>query len=153
MLGRKGCSKTALEYCKLLLGLNPKQDTHGVLLRIDYYAIRAKDYGFLLNFIDQFADQIHSKVPSDKISCVILMPNLMMTKSLALRATVEEEESKNHNEELSREIAQINKHVEGGNVPELFKRKSGDLWVMLCLILYPQCLKALLEKVAKKQIS
>jgi len=54
VLGRKGCSRTALEYCKLLLGLNPKQDTHGVLLRIDYYAIRAKEYNFLLNFVEGF---------------------------------------------------------------------------------------------------
>jgi hypothetical protein len=42
VLGRKGCCRTALEYCKLLLGLNPKVDFWGVLMRIDYYAIRAK---------------------------------------------------------------------------------------------------------------
>jgi hypothetical protein len=52
VLGRKGCTKTALEYCKLLLGLNPKKDTHGVLLRIDYYAHRCRDHQFLLNFVN-----------------------------------------------------------------------------------------------------
>jgi len=56
VLGRKGCCKTALEFCKLLLGLNPKEDKHGVLLRIDYYAIRARDHGYLLDFINKFGD-------------------------------------------------------------------------------------------------
>ena len=51
VLGRKGCSKTALEVCKLLLGLNPKHDTWGVLLRIDFYSLRAKEYEFLIKFI------------------------------------------------------------------------------------------------------
>jgi len=50
VLGRKGCCRTALEFCKLLLGLNPKDDTHGVLLRIDYYANRAKESEYLLEF-------------------------------------------------------------------------------------------------------
>jgi hypothetical protein len=50
VLGRKGSARTALEYCKLLFGLNPKQDTHGVLLRLDYYAYRAKEYKYLMDF-------------------------------------------------------------------------------------------------------
>lgn len=42
ILGRKGCCRTALEFCKLLLGLDPQQDPYGVMLRIDYYALRGK---------------------------------------------------------------------------------------------------------------
>lgn len=81
VLGRKGCCRTALEYCKLLLGLGAQQDPHGVLLRIDYYAMRAKEYDYILQFKDNFANQIYKN--SDKISCIRLMPNFMMTGALA----------------------------------------------------------------------
>jgi hypothetical protein len=47
ILGRKGCSRTSLEYCKLLLSLAPENDPYGVLLRLDYYADRAREYGYL----------------------------------------------------------------------------------------------------------
>ena len=56
VLGRKGWCRTALEFCKLLLGLGPQNDSHGVLLRIDYYAIRAKEYEYILKLIDNFAN-------------------------------------------------------------------------------------------------
>lgn len=41
MLGREGCSRTALEYCKLLLNLDP-HDPLFILFIIDYYAIRSQ---------------------------------------------------------------------------------------------------------------
>lgn len=44
ILGRKGCNRTAMEFCKLLLGLKPREDPFGVLLRYDYYCIRAKEF-------------------------------------------------------------------------------------------------------------
>jgi hypothetical protein len=56
VLGRKGCCRTALEYCKLLLGINSKLDFHGSLLRIDYYAIRAHEYSYLLDFVENFGE-------------------------------------------------------------------------------------------------
>lgn len=56
VLGRKGCSRTALEICKLLLGLCPQLDLQGALLRYDYYAIRAHEYTYLLDFISQFGE-------------------------------------------------------------------------------------------------
>ena len=82
VLGRKGCSRTALEYCKLLFGLNPRNDTHGALLRIDYYAIRAREYEFLLSFVNSLAPQVYEKENLEKlgrISSIKLMPNLLMT--------------------------------------------------------------------------
>jgi hypothetical protein len=51
ILGRKGCARTALECCKFLLNLDPVNDPYGVLLRIDFYAIRAKEYKWLRDFI------------------------------------------------------------------------------------------------------
>ena len=51
ILGRKGCSKTALEYCKFLMGLEAERDMYGALLRIDFYAIRAHEYQYLIDFV------------------------------------------------------------------------------------------------------
>ena len=45
-LSRRGLHGTALEYAKLLLGLDPT-DPRGVLFCIDYLAIRAGQYNFL----------------------------------------------------------------------------------------------------------
>lgn len=49
-LGKKGCPRTALEVCKLVLSLSPLVDHTGALFAIDYYAIRAKQYRFLVDF-------------------------------------------------------------------------------------------------------
>lgn len=59
ILGRKGCNRTALEFCKLLLGLSPKGDPYGVLLRYDFYAIRGKEYKSYINFVRQFCAEVH----------------------------------------------------------------------------------------------
>ena len=45
-LSRRGLHGTALEYAKLLMGLDPG-DPRGVLFCIDYLAIRAQQYTFL----------------------------------------------------------------------------------------------------------
>ena len=49
MLGKKGYSRTALEVCKLLLSLSPLMDPQCVALYIDYHAIRAHQYAWLLD--------------------------------------------------------------------------------------------------------
>lgn len=51
ILGRKGCNRTAMEFCKLLLGLSPREDPYGVLLRYDFYAVRAKEYHSYVKFV------------------------------------------------------------------------------------------------------
>ncbi|XP_014777953.1 transcription factor 25 [Octopus bimaculoides] len=52
-LGSKGCNRTALEYCKLLLSLDPDNDPLCVLLFIDYYALRAEEFSFLIRFYEE----------------------------------------------------------------------------------------------------
>ena len=58
ILGRKGCNRTALEFCKLFLCLDPKVDPYGVLLRLDYYATRAKESQYLLSFISRYPREV-----------------------------------------------------------------------------------------------
>ena len=148
VLGRKGCCRTAVEFCKLLLGLNPKVDPHGVLLRIDYYSIRAKQYQFLLDFVNNYSNEVFGK-NDENISCVKLLPNLLMSSALALK-NVKEEESKNHNEDLEEAVSKIKTAVDSGSVRNLFDYKNADVLVIITLLLYPQMIADVLNKIAKK---
>ena len=46
-VGQRACYRTALEFCKLLLSLDPDGDPMGVLLCIDFYALRSREYEWL----------------------------------------------------------------------------------------------------------
>ena len=73
-LSRRGLHGTALEYAKLLLGLDPT-DPRGVLFCIDYLAIRAGQYSFLqvkLRLCIVQA-QLRSWKPWQTVCCVIAL--------------------------------------------------------------------------------
>lgn len=53
-VGQKGCNRTALELCKLLLNLDPDGDPLGVLLMIDFYALRAEQFSFLIRLFEEW---------------------------------------------------------------------------------------------------
>lgn len=53
-VGQRGCSRTALEFCKLLLGLDPDNDPLCVTLLLDYYAIRAEQYQYLVRLYHEW---------------------------------------------------------------------------------------------------
>jgi len=42
-LGRRGCWRTALEFSKLLISLDPGSDPLCAMLLIDFYALRARE--------------------------------------------------------------------------------------------------------------
>ncbi|KAK5642561.1 hypothetical protein RI129_008728 [Pyrocoelia pectoralis] len=46
----RACYRTALELCKLLLSLDPDEDPLAVKLVIDFYALRSKEYVWLIDF-------------------------------------------------------------------------------------------------------
>eukprot|EP00761_Pharyngomonas_kirbyi_P000775 gb/GECH01000776.1/.p1 GENE.gb/GECH01000776.1/~~gb/GECH01000776.1/.p1 ORF type:complete len:628 (+),score=199.98 gb/GECH01000776.1/:1-1884(+) len=73
-LAKRGCPKTALEFCKFLLSLDPEEDPHHVLLFIDYYAIKARKESFLFELLDVLEE--HGELAN--------MPNLCFSKALAL---------------------------------------------------------------------
>lgn len=47
-LGRRGCNRTAFEFCKLLLSLDPTNDPLDCMSMIDYFALRAQQYEHLV---------------------------------------------------------------------------------------------------------
>lgn len=50
----RGCPRTALEVCKVLLSLDPEFDPLAVLLVIDHYALRAEEHRWLCEFFEAF---------------------------------------------------------------------------------------------------
>ena len=80
ILGRKGCSRTSLEYCKLLLSINPSTDPYGALLRIDFYALRAHDYQLYIDFIRRLPLELY---PDEPCSSLLILPNVLLSVSLA----------------------------------------------------------------------
>uniref|UniRef100_A0A3Q3WZW9 Uncharacterized protein n=1 Tax=Mola mola TaxID=94237 RepID=A0A3Q3WZW9_MOLML len=49
-LEKRGCPRTALEYCKLILSLDPESDPLCMLLLIDFLMLRCREYQSLLQF-------------------------------------------------------------------------------------------------------
>lgn len=72
-VGGKACYRTSLELCKLLLSLDIQGDPLGVILLIDFYAIRSSQYEYLIEFYETFNDLKHLN----------LMPNMLMSYALA----------------------------------------------------------------------
>lgn len=51
-VGLRGCYRTALEFCKLLYTLDLENDPLAVVLMIDFYAIKANEYSWFIEFFD-----------------------------------------------------------------------------------------------------
>jgi len=49
-VSKKGCHRTALEFCKLLYSLDPEADPFACLLLIDFLSLRSSEFDFLLRF-------------------------------------------------------------------------------------------------------
>ena len=49
-LSERGCHRTALEFCKLLLSIQPADDPLGAVLLVCHYALRAHEYQWLVRW-------------------------------------------------------------------------------------------------------
>eukprot|EP01025_Chloroclados_australasicus_P051961 TRINITY_DN6050_c0_g3_i1.p1 TRINITY_DN6050_c0_g3~~TRINITY_DN6050_c0_g3_i1.p1 ORF type:complete len:692 (-),score=119.28 TRINITY_DN6050_c0_g3_i1:343-2292(-) len=78
-LGRRGCHRTALEYCKFVLSLDD-QDPMGLVFCIDYYAIRANEYGWLVRFVNEYGNDIN----------LMILPNILFSYALAKQNIAQE---------------------------------------------------------------
>ena len=52
-VGARACYRTALEFCKLALSLDPEADPVGVLLVMDFYAVRAGQHEWFVKVFDE----------------------------------------------------------------------------------------------------
>ncbi|GAB0086263.1 transcription factor 25 [Sergentomyia squamirostris] len=73
-LEARACSRTALEVCKLLLSLDPVNDPLAVILILDYYAIRAKQYEWLVELYNEW----------ESTNNLSQLPNMAFSYALAL---------------------------------------------------------------------
>ncbi|KAH8270348.1 hypothetical protein KR018_008331 [Drosophila ironensis] len=53
-LEERACSRTAFEISKLILSLQPDTDPLAMILVIDYYALRSKQFGWLVEFYEEY---------------------------------------------------------------------------------------------------
>jgi hypothetical protein len=65
MLGKKSCPRTALEICKFVLSLSPLLDTQCIALFIDYYILRAKQYEYLFQLVNELDAHILTHFSQD----------------------------------------------------------------------------------------
>ncbi|KAI1305329.1 Transcription factor 25 [Halotydeus destructor] len=73
-IGQRGCYRTALEFCKVLLNLDPEGDPLCVLLMMDFYALQSGQYDFLIQLYEEWN-------PIKKLS---LLPNYRFSVALAM---------------------------------------------------------------------
>ncbi|EDV40388.1 uncharacterized protein Dana_GF23957, isoform A [Drosophila ananassae] len=53
-LEERACSRTAFEISKLILSLQPDTDPLAMILVIDYYALRSKQFGWFVEFYEEY---------------------------------------------------------------------------------------------------
>lgn len=52
-LESRACCRTAFEVAKVVLNLNPSVDPLAMVLVLDYYALRCKEYAWLIDFYEK----------------------------------------------------------------------------------------------------
>lgn len=70
----RACSRTALEVAKLILTFDPLNDPLAMILVIDYYALRAKQYEWLVQLYDEW----------ESTNNLSQLPNMAFSYALAL---------------------------------------------------------------------
>ncbi|KAF9976547.1 Transcription factor 25 [Actinomortierella ambigua] len=82
-LARRGCWRTAFEFNKLLLSLDPIGDHLGALLAIDFYAIKAHEYEYLLKLYERLGQEPARGGASRRGFGLDRMPNFVYSTAMA----------------------------------------------------------------------
>lgn len=71
-LEKRGCPRTALEYCKLILSLDPDSDPLCMLLLIDFLTLRSREYQTLLQIYQEWEEHRNlSQLPNFAFSTAL----------------------------------------------------------------------------------
>ncbi|KAG7275193.1 hypothetical protein CRUP_023781 [Coryphaenoides rupestris] len=71
-LENRGCPRTALEYCKLILSLDPESDPFCMLLLIDFLALRSREYHSVLRLYQDWEEHRNlSQLPNFAFSIAL----------------------------------------------------------------------------------
>lgn len=81
-VSKKGCHRTALEFCKLLYSLDPDADPFACLLLIDFLSLRSSEFDFLLRFYRELEPAKNlSQLPNFAFSVALAQFHLEVEKS------------------------------------------------------------------------
>ncbi|EMR08501.1 hypothetical protein PNEG_03326 [Pneumocystis murina B123] len=74
-LEKKGCWRTAFEFNKLLLSLSPLEDKdcYGALLTIDFFALMAKEYDYIIELSEWYDQEYLKRLPSFAFSYALAL--------------------------------------------------------------------------------
>ncbi|CAL8382274.1 unnamed protein product [Arctogadus glacialis] len=114
-LENRGCPRTALEYCKLILSLDPESDPFCMLLLIDFLALRSREYHSIIRLYQDWEE--HRNLSQ--------LPNFAFSVALCHFHLSQEDETKQEERE---------KH-----------RQSADRLLQHALIMFPGLLTPLLD--------
>lgn len=81
-LHRRGCTRTAFEFAKLLYSLDPWTDPHGSLLHLDGLAVKAGMHDWLLDVWEYFETN-QDGIPG-RLTPIVL-PGWWYTRALAMK--------------------------------------------------------------------
>ncbi|KAL7870944.1 hypothetical protein SRHO_G00084410 [Serrasalmus rhombeus] len=82
-LEKRGCPRTALEYCKLILSLDPDNDPLCMLLLIDFLCLRCREYASLIRLYEEW--KVHRNLSQ--------LPNFAFSVALACYHLSQQEET------------------------------------------------------------
>ncbi|KAJ7367479.1 transcription factor 25 [Mycena albidolilacea] len=83
-LQRRGCVRPAFEFARLLLSLDPANDPHGALLRLDFLAVKTGMGQWLLDMFDLYFTR-RSRPQTKDARDPSLLPGWSCARALALR--------------------------------------------------------------------
>lgn len=114
-LEKRGCPRTALEYCRLILSLDPDSDPLCMLLLIDFLTLRSREYHSLLRLYQDWEEHRNlSQLPNFAFSIALSHFHLSQQEDM------DPEESDKH-------------------------RQKADLMLQNALIMFPGVLMPLLD--------
>ena len=100
-LQRRGVYRTAFEFARLLLSLDPWSDPHGAYLHLDFLAIKSGMHSWLLSFFNIFSPVVSKtpppseepEEPRSNHAPVCAFPGWAYARALAFRAQGDGHES------------------------------------------------------------
>ncbi|KAL0621681.1 Transcription factor 25 [Plecturocebus cupreus] len=96
-LEKRGCPRTALEYCKLILSLEPDEDPLCMLLLIDHLSLRARNYEYLIRLFQEW--ETHRNLSQ--------LPNFAFSVPLAYFLLSQQTDLPEHEQSSAREKASL----------------------------------------------
>lgn len=148
VLGKKGCYKSAFEYNKFLVKLNPYHDPVGGLLSLDYNSISSQSYDFLINFPHKFGQQYYRS----KEFSLIYLPNYLYACAMAKFLKLTEDENIGVSKYAAVTIEDFNKALKTDIDPV---EESATVNLLHAILLFPSVILGMADAVeySKQSVS